>query len=124
MVRDAEAHASDDKKRREVAEARNQLDTLIYSTEKSLKEYGDKVDAAEKQNIEEAVAKAKKAMETNDPSTIKSAQEELTRTSHKLAEAMYAKASQKGAAGPGPGAEAGPQEGPRPKARKIGRCGL
>jgi molecular chaperone DnaK len=62
------------------------------------------------------VAKAKKAMESNDASTIKSAQEELTRSSHKLAEAMYAKASQKGAAGPGP--EAGPQEGPRPKGQE------
>ena len=105
MVKDAEAHAAEDKKRREVAEARNQLDSLIYTTEKSLKEFGDKVDSGEKQNIEDAIAKAKKAMETNDPDTIKSAQEELTRTSHKLAEAMYAKASQ-GAKGAG-GAEAG-----------------
>jgi len=118
MVKDAEAHASEDKKRRELAEARNQLDTLIYSTEKSLKEYGDKVDPGEKQNIEEAVSKAKKAMESNDPAALKSAHEELTRTSHKLAEAMYAKASQKGAAGPGAGGEAGPQEGPRPKGQE------
>ncbi len=116
MVKDAEAHAAEDKKRRELAEARNQLDTLIYTTEKSLKEYGDKVDSGDKQNIEDAIAKAKKAMETNDLSAIKSAQEELTRSSHKLAEAMYAKASQKGAAGPG--AEAGSQEGPRPKAQE------
>jgi molecular chaperone DnaK len=57
-------------------------------------------------------------METNDASTIKSAEEELTRSSHKLAEAMYAKASQKGAAGPGAEAGAGPQEGPRPKAQE------
>jgi len=105
MVKDAEAHAAEDKKRREVAEARNQLDSLIYTTEKSLKEFGDKVDSGEKQSIEDAVAKAKKAMETNDPDTLKSAHEELTRTSHKLAEAMYAKASQ-GAKGAG-GAEAG-----------------
>ena len=66
MVRDAEAHAADDKKRREVIEARNQLDSLIYTTEKSLKEFGDKVDSGEKQNIEDAMAKAKKAMESND----------------------------------------------------------
>jgi molecular chaperone DnaK len=78
-----------------------------------LKEYGDKVDSGEKQNIEEAVVKAKKAMELNDPSAIKSVQEELTHSAHKLAEAMYAKASQKGATGPG--AEAGPQEGPQKK---------
>ncbi|MDP2969892.1 MAG: Hsp70 family protein, partial [Deltaproteobacteria bacterium] len=116
MVRDAEAHAADDKKRRELAEARNHLDTLIYTTEKSMREHGDKIDSADKQNIEDAIAKAKKAMESNDLNMIKSTQEELTRSSHKLAEAMYAKASQKGAAGAGPGA--GPQEGPRPKAQE------
>jgi len=106
MVKDAEAHAADDKKRREQAEARNQLDSLIYTTEKSLKEFGDKIGPSEKQEIEDALAKAKKAMESNDLSTIKSAQEELTRSSHKLAEAMYAKTSAK-AGGPGPEAEAG-----------------
>jgi hypothetical protein len=92
MVRDAESHAADDKKRRELAEARNQLDTLIYTTEKSLKEFGDKISGGDKQSIEDAIAKAKKAMESNDAATIKSAQEELTQSSHKLAEAMYAKA--------------------------------
>ena len=66
-----------------------------------------------KNDLTEAIAKSKKALESNDLSTMKSAEEELTRSSHKLAEAMYAKASQKGAAGPG--AEAGPQEGPRQK---------
>ncbi len=116
MVKDAEAHAAEDKKRRELAEARNHLDTLIYTTEKSLKEYGDKIDLSEKQNIEDAIAKAKKAMESNDLNTIKSAGEELTRSSHKLAEAMYAKASQKGAAGAG--AEAGAQGGARAKAQE------
>ena len=115
MVRDAESHAAEDKKRRELAEARNQLDTLIYTTEKSLKEFGDKIDSGEKQNIEDAMAKAKKAMESNDLNTIKSAQEELTRSSHKLAEAMYAKASQARGAGAEarPGADAGAQEGPK-----------
>ena len=93
MVKDAEAHATEDKKRRELAEARNQLDSLIYTTEKSLKEYSDKIDAGEKQNIEDAITRAKKAMESNDVEAIKSAQEDLTRSSHKLAEAMYAKAS-------------------------------
>jgi molecular chaperone DnaK len=117
MVRDAEAHAADDKKRRGLAEARNQLDSLIYTTEKSLKEFGDKIDSAEKQNIEDAIAKAKKAMETNDLETLKSAQEELTRSSHKLAEAMYSKAAQ-GAKGAKTGPESGAQEGPRPKAQE------
>ncbi len=112
MVKDAETHAADDKKKREVIEARNHLDTLIYTTEKSLKEYADKVDSSDKQKIEDAIAKAKKAMESNDLSTIKSAEEELTQTSHKLAEAMYAKASQ-GAKASGAGPEAGPQAEPR-----------
>jgi molecular chaperone DnaK len=115
MVKDAEAHAADDKMRRELAEARNQLDTLIYTTEKSLREFGDKIDSGDKQNIEDAMAKAKKAMESNDLNNLKSAQEDLTRSSHKLAEAMYAKASQaRGAgAGAGPGGGAGAQEGPK-----------
>jgi molecular chaperone DnaK len=112
MVKDAETHAADDKKRREVIEARNHLDTLIYTTEKSLKEYADKVDSSDKQKIEDAIAKAKKAMESDDLSAIKSAEEELTQTSHKLAEAMYAKASQ-GARASGAGPEAGPQAEPR-----------
>jgi len=117
MVKDAEAHASDDKKRRELAEGRNQLDSLIYTTEKSMKEFSDKVDAGDKQNIEDALAKARKALESNDVAAIKSAQEQLTNSSHKLAEAMYAKASQGGAkAGAGP--EPGAQEGPRPKAQE------
>jgi len=121
MVKDAEAHAADDKKRRELAEARNQLDTVIYTTEKSLREYGDKVDASEKQNIEDAVARAKKAMESNDAGALKSAQEDLTRTSHKLAEAMYAKASQAGKAGAGAGAGPGAetyQEPPKQKGQE------
>ena len=113
MVRDAEAHASEDKKRRELAEARNQLDTLIYTTEKSLREFGDKIEAGDKQNIEDAMTRAKKAMEANDISAIKSAQDDLTRSSHKLAEAMYAKASQARGAEAGPEAGAGAQEEPR-----------
>jgi molecular chaperone DnaK len=119
MVRDAEAHATEDKKRRELAEARNQLDSLIYTTEKSLKEFGDKIDSGEKQNIEDAITKARKAMESNDPDTIKSAQEELTRSSHKLAEAMYSKASQARGAGAEAGPGAGAQEGPQKKQEDV-----
>jgi molecular chaperone DnaK len=106
MVRDAEAHSEEDKKKRELAEARNNLDSLIYTTEKSLREYGDKIDASEKKAIEEAIEASKKAMESNEISTIKSASDNLTQTSHKLAEAMYAKASQQ-ARGP----EAGTAQG-------------
>ena len=95
LVKDAEAHAEDDKKKKELIEARNQADTLVYSVEKNLKEMGDQIDAAEKSNIETSLEKVKKAMENDDLEGIKSAQEELTTASHKLAEAMYAKATTK-----------------------------
>ena len=94
MVKDAEAHAEDDKTRKEAAEARNQLDSLVYSTEKSLKEYGDDLEAEVKSNIEAALEKAKKALEGDDAAAMRTAAEELNQASHKLAEAMYAKASQ------------------------------
>jgi len=101
MVRDAEAHAAEDKKKRELIEARNHADTLVYSTEKSLKEYGDKIGDDEKKKIEEAVAALKKAMEGDDIDALKQATEALTQASHKLAEAVYAKAQAEGSAQPG-----------------------
>jgi molecular chaperone DnaK len=91
LVKDAEMHAEDDKRRKELIETRNQADSLVYSVEKNVKEFGDKVDAAEKSKIEEAVAKTKKALEGDDIDAIKKAQDELMNVSHKLAEAMYAK---------------------------------
>jgi molecular chaperone DnaK len=93
LVKEAELHAEDDKKKKDLIEARNQADALAYSVEKNLKEMGDKVDAAEKSKIEEAIANLKKAIEGDSASEIRSAQEKLTSASHKLAEAMYAKAS-------------------------------
>ena len=95
MVKDAESHAAEDKKHKELVEARNHLDSLIYSTEKSLKEYGGELEAGVKSNIEAELEKAKKTMENQDAQAIRSAAEDLSRSSHKLAEAMYAKASQK-----------------------------
>jgi molecular chaperone DnaK len=92
MVRDADVHAAEDKKKRELIEARNQADSLAYSTEKSLKEYGDKIDAAEKQAIEEKLAVLKKTLEGDDAEALKKASDELMQASHKLAEAVYAKA--------------------------------
>ena len=94
MVKDAEAHAAEDKKRKETVEARNQLDSLVYSTEKSLKEYSGDLDAGVKENIEAALKKAKEALEGQDSQAMKAAAEQLSQSSHKLAEAMYAKASQ------------------------------
>jgi len=99
MVKDAESHAEDDKKRREVVEARNQLDSLIYTTEKSLKDYSGDLDPTVKGNIESALENAKKALENQDVQTIRSASEALSQASHKLAETMYAKASQQQAPG-------------------------
>ena len=94
MIKDAELHAAEDKNRKEVVEARNHLDSLIYSTEKSLKDYGGDLESGVKTEIEAALEKAKKAMESQDVQTVRSAAEELSRSSHKLAEAMYAKTSQ------------------------------
>ena len=93
MVKDAEAHAAEDKKHKETVEARNQLDSLIYSTEKSLKEYGNDLDAGVKENIENALKKAKETLEGQDTQAMRTAAEQLSQSSHKLAEAMYAKAS-------------------------------
>jgi molecular chaperone DnaK len=94
MVKDAEAHAGEDKKRKVTVEARNHLDSLVYSTEKSLKEYGSDLDAGVKENIEAALKKAKEALEGQDAEAMRTAAEQLSQSSHKLAEAMYSKASQ------------------------------
>jgi len=98
MVRDADTHAAEDKKRKETVEARNHLDSLIYSTEKSLKEHGGDLDASVKENIETALKKAKEVIDGQDTDAMRKASEELSQSSHKLAEAMYAKASQQQAA--------------------------
>jgi len=120
MVKEAEAHAEEDKKRKETAEARNQLDSLIYQTEKSLNEYGGELEPGVKTQIEEALQKAKKAAESQDPQTLRSAAEELNRSAHKLAEAVYAKASKQQAGGgqqqgPGDGQAAGGDGGAKKK---------
>jgi molecular chaperone DnaK len=94
MVRDAEAHSAEDKKRKDTVEARNQLDSLIYSTEKSLKEYGSDLDPSVKESIDEALKKAKEVLEGQDAEAMRKAAEQLSQSAHKLAEAMYAKASQ------------------------------
>jgi molecular chaperone DnaK len=100
LIKDAELHAEDDKNKRELVDARNTADALIYSTEKSMKDLGDKVDSETKSKVEDAIAPLKKAMEGEDTAEIKRLSEELTQASHKLAEAMYKQASQE--AGPQP----------------------
>jgi molecular chaperone DnaK len=108
LVKDAELHAEEDRKRRELVEVRNTADAMIYQTEKSLKDLGSKVDSATKSSVENAVANLKKAMEGNDEAEIKRLSDELTQTSHKLAEAMYKQASaqtgEQAGADPGAGA--------------------
>ena len=113
MVKDAEAHADEDKQRRERIEARNQLDSLIYSTEKSLADHRDDVDAEAAKNIDAALEKAKQVLDGDDLEALKAATEELTQASHKLAEAMYARAAkeQQTNAQDGPAGPAGPQAG-------------
>ncbi len=102
MVKDAEAHAEEDKQRRELIEARNAADSLIYSTEKSLKEYGDKIDASQKKAIEDAIVDLKGALDKEDAEAIKSKTETLMQASMKLGEAVY-KATQEKAEGGGAG---------------------
>ena len=110
MVRDAEAHADEDRRKKEVAEERNKLDGLVYSTEKSLKEFGDKIDAATRSTIDSALGEAKTALDSGDASQLKKAFENLTQASHRLAEEMYKKtAGGQGAGGAG-SAEPGKSE--------------
>ncbi len=111
MVKDAEAHADEDKKRRELIEARNALDSLIYSTEKSMKEFGDKLGADETKSVNTALEAAKKSLEKDNVEEIKAAAEELTKATHKLSEEMYKKASASAGA-TGATAEAQPNGGP------------
>ena len=114
MVKDAEAHAEEDKKLRELVEARNQADGLVHSVKKSLTEYGDKVDAGEKSSIEAAIKAAEDAIKSGDIATVREKTDALMKVSQKLGEKMYADQQAKaGAAGEGggPGAGAGGAQG-------------
>ncbi len=102
LIRDAEVHAEEDRKKRELVEARNQADAMAYSTEKTLKEMGDKGDPELKARAEEKIAAVRSACEGEDKAAIDKAVEELTEVSHKLAEAMYS-----ATAGQGESAEGG-----------------
>ncbi|MBL7072456.1 MAG: molecular chaperone DnaK [Candidatus Omnitrophica bacterium] len=105
MKQEAKDHEAEDKKKKELIEARNMLDSLIYATEKAVKDYGDKVSDDDKKKITEAAEGAKKALTSENIDAIKKAQEELQKASHKLSEEVYkaaqAKASAEGAAGAG-----------------------
>ncbi len=106
MREEAEKHADEDKKIKEVIEAKNHADSLIYQTEKSLREFGDKVDQPTKDGINSAIEALRKEMQSEDAEAIKKATEALMTASHKLAETMYANAQQQaGGANPGAGSE-------------------
>ena len=113
LVKDAELHAEEDKKKRELIDARNMADSLIYSTEKSVKELGDKLDDATKSSIDQTVENLKKSLEGEDTEEIKRLTEELTKASHKLAETIYANANQEQQAQGQPGPEAGGGDAPK-----------
>ncbi|MBI3625249.1 MAG: molecular chaperone DnaK [Candidatus Rokubacteria bacterium] len=98
MMKEATAHAAEDAQRKEEIEARNQADSLVYTTERTLREHGDKVPEAERKAIEEALNEAREALKGDDIDRIKRAQENLTRVSHKLAEVMYREAQAKAGA--------------------------
>jgi molecular chaperone DnaK len=102
MVKEADSHAAEDKQRREEIEARNQLDSLIYTTEKMLNENRDKIPVGEISGIEEALQEGKKAIESGNADQIRQAIEQITKASHKMAEAMYQRAQTEQQA---PGAE-------------------
>ncbi len=109
MQQDAELHAEEDQKRKELVEAKNQADSLVYATEKTLKELGDKVDGETKGNVEKEIESLKKVLEKGDDvDELKKGIESLTQASHKLAEIMYSQASQ---GGPGEQPGAGPEAG-------------
>ncbi|HIP37999.1 MAG TPA: molecular chaperone DnaK [Desulfocapsa sulfexigens] len=113
MKQDAEEHAEEDKKRKELVDARNNADGLMHASQKSLKDLGDKVDAETKGNVEKEIENVKKAVEGDDTAAINTAIEALTKASHKLAELMYAQASQEGPEGAAEAGAAGAGEAPQ-----------
>jgi len=119
MMKDAESHSEEDKKRRQEIETRNRADQAVYAAEKMLREMGDKLPASDKTAIENAVEGLKTAMSSNDAAAIERAMDLLTQTQHKAAEAIYkntgAGAGPTGGAGPeGSGGSEGPGSGGSP----------
>ncbi|PYX39029.1 MAG: molecular chaperone DnaK [Acidobacteria bacterium] len=108
MAKEADAHSAEDKTKREEIEAKNQLDSMVYQMEKMLRESGDKISGSERGEVENAIADAKKALESGDKANMDRAREALTQASHKLAEQMYKAAGSQGTEGAGPSAGAGP----------------
>jgi molecular chaperone DnaK len=103
MMKDAESHAEDDKRRREEIETRNRADQAVYGAERLIKETGDKLSAADKQAIEAAMEAVKKANEGTDAAAIQQALDQLTAAQHKAAESLYRQQAPGGGPGAGPG---------------------
>jgi molecular chaperone DnaK len=118
-VKEAEAHAAEDKKKREVADARNEADTLIYSVEKSVADYGSKLSDAERADIQKALEETKRVKDGQDVDAIKKAVAELAKASHKLAEEVYSKMGKEQAAGAGAAAGTGPGDGGKPEEKVV-----
>ncbi len=117
MAKEADAHAAEDKAARDSIDSKNQLDSMVYNIEKMLKEHGDKISGSERGDVENALADAKKALESNDKAQMDKARENLTTASHKLAEQMYKAAQPQG------GAQGAPGAGPTPGASATGGDG-
>jgi molecular chaperone DnaK len=110
MVKEAEAHATEDAQRRQEIELRNQADSLVYTTERTLAEHGAKLSETERHAVEEALNEAREALKGDDVERIRRAQDNLTRASRALADAMYRQTTTNGPAG-GPGASGAPPQG-------------
>jgi molecular chaperone DnaK len=113
MVTEAESNAAEDTKRKEEIEVRNQTDSLVYSTERTLTEHGSKLAEADRKAIYEALGEAKEALKTDDLGRMQRAQETLTRAAHKLAEVMYRETQGQGQAQPGSGGPSAGASGPK-----------
>jgi molecular chaperone DnaK len=118
MAKEAEAHSEEDKAQRELIEAKNQLDSMVYQIERMLREQGDKISGSDRGEVENALADAKTALNSNNKQQMDQARERLTQVSHKLAEQMYEAAQPQGPPGAAPGAGAGPAPGADGQAKK------
>jgi molecular chaperone DnaK len=117
MMKEAESHAEDDKKRRDEIESRNRADQAVYAAERLLRDTGDKLAAADRSAIESAIADVKKAVESNDAAAMNRAMEALTAAQHKAAETLY---KQQQHAEPPPGSDKEASAGPRPEGGSPG----
>ncbi|HEY6009845.1 MAG TPA: Hsp70 family protein, partial [Nitrospirota bacterium] len=118
-VKEAEAHSADDKKKKEVAEAKNEADTLVYSVEKSVTDYGSKLSDAEREDIRKAVEQVKSVKDGSDVEAIKKAVADLSKASHKLAEEVYSKMNKEQAAGAGAAGGATAGDGKKPDEKVV-----